>query len=160
MATPSPLTGRAMALLRVDLAPPHRPPALPRVLLATLLSIGASLLADAILIAIGTRLFPSTVGYVHFEFHDYATLTIIGIVIAAAAWPVVARFTSDPRWFFLRSAIAVTLVLLLPDLVILHAGQPFRAVVVLMAMHVAIGLITYNALVRLAPVRPRISAAR
>ena len=66
----------------------------------------------------------------------------------------VARLTSDPRWVFLRLAIAVTAVLLLPDLYIWHLGQPGRAVLVLVAMHLAIGLITYNLLVRLAPVRP------
>jgi hypothetical protein len=52
-------------------------------------------------------------------------------------------------------AIAVTLVLLLPDIYILKQGQPARAVAVLMCMHIAIGLVTYNALVRLAPVKIR-----
>jgi hypothetical protein len=45
--------------------------------------------------------------------------------------------------------------LLLPDIYILEQGQPARAVAVLMCMHVAIGLVTYNALVRLAPVLTR-----
>jgi hypothetical protein len=142
-----------MSMLRVDFKPSSRPPALARVLLATVLSIAASLAADAALVAIGTRVFPSTKGYVHFEFHDYARLTVIGIVIACAAWPVVARVSSAPRWLFFRLAIVVTAVLLLPDLYILHQGQPARAVCFLMLMHLAIGLITYNLLVRLAPVR-------
>jgi hypothetical protein len=43
--------------------------------------------------------------------------------------------------------------LLLPDLYIWMRGQPGRAVLVLVAMHLAIALITYNVLVRLAPVR-------
>ena len=47
----------------------------------------------------------------------------------------------------------MTLVLLLPDLYIWHQGQPAQAVLVLMAMHVAIALVTYNLLVHLAPVR-------
>ena len=47
------------------------------------------------------------------------------------------------------------MVLLLPDLYILHQGQPARAVAVLMLMHLAIGLITYNVLVHVAPVRPQ-----
>jgi hypothetical protein len=50
-------------------------------------------------------------------------------------------------------AIAVTVVLLLPDLYIWHQGQPLRAVAFLMLMHLAIAVITYNALVRLAPTR-------
>jgi hypothetical protein len=144
---------RGMSMLRLDFKPSSSPPAIPRVLLATVLSIGLSLAADAALVAIGTRVFPSTKGYVHFEFHDYARLTVIGIVIACAAWPVVARVSSAPRWLFFRLAIVVTAVLLLPDLYILHQGQSARAVFFLMLMHLAIGLITYNLLVRLAPVQ-------
>ena len=142
-------------MLRLDFKPSCRPPSASRLVLATVLSIAASLLADAALVAIGTRVFPSTVGYVHFGFHDYARLTIIGIVIACAAWPVVARVSSAPRWLFFRLAIAVTAVLLLPDLYILHQGQPAKAVCFLMLMHLAIGLVTYNVLVRVAPVRGR-----
>jgi len=41
----------------------------------------------------------------------------------------------------------------------LKQGQPAKAVAVLMCMHVAIALVTYNALVRLAPVRARSSNA-
>ena len=48
----------------------------------------------------------------------------------------------------------VTLVLFLPDLYIWHQGQSAKAVLVLMSMHVAIALVTYNLLVHLAPVRP------
>jgi hypothetical protein len=43
---------------------------------------------------------------------------------------------------------------LLPDLYILHMGEPAKGVAVLMVMHVAIALVTYNLLVHLAPVRP------
>ncbi|HEY2215150.1 MAG TPA: DUF6069 family protein [Acidimicrobiales bacterium] len=126
-----------------------------RILLATLVSLVGSLAADAILVALGKSIFPSTKGYGHFQFGDYAKLTIIGVIIACVAWPVVTRLSSSPRWLFFRLAIAVTLVLLLPDLYILHQGQPARAVAVLMCMHVAIALVTYNALLRLAPIRTR-----
>ena len=57
---------------------------------------------------------PSTKGYVHFAFADYAKLTIVGVLIACAAWPVVARLSSAPRWLFFRLAIVVTLVLFCP----------------------------------------------
>ncbi|MGO8864092.1 MAG: DUF6069 family protein [Acidimicrobiales bacterium] len=148
-------TERGRARLRLDFTPTCRPPEARRLVLATVLSIAASLLADAALVFAGTRVFPSTKGYVHFEFHDYARLTVIGVVIACAAWPVMAWVTSAPRWLFFRLAIAVTAVLLLPDLYILWKGQPPRAVGVLMVMHLAIAVITYNALVRLAPMRSR-----
>ncbi len=146
---------RSLDLVKVDFAPTHRQPAALRVLLATVVSLVGSLAADAALVAIGKAVFPSTKGYVHFQFHDYAKLTIIGVIIACVAWPIVTRISSAPRWLFFRMAIVVTLVLLLPDLYILKQGQPAKAVAVLMCMHVAIGVITYNALVRLAPVRPQ-----
>jgi Family of unknown function (DUF6069) len=124
------------------------------VVAATLGSIAGSLAADALLVAIGQAIFPSTRGYGHFQFRDYAKLTVIGVIIACAAWPVVTRITSAPRWMFLRMAILVTLVLWLPDLYILYRGAAAEAVAVLMAMHVAIALVTYNLLVRAAPIRP------
>jgi hypothetical protein len=120
------------------------------VVAATIVSIAGSLAADAALVAIGTAVFPSTKGYVHFQFHDYARLTVIGVVIACLAWPVVTRISSQPRWLFARMAILVTLVLWLPDLYILAKGESPKAVAVLMIMHLAIALITYNCLVHLA----------
>jgi hypothetical protein len=159
MAASPDVTERALSWARIELSPTHRPPAWWRVGAATILSVGLSLAADALLVFIGTRLFPSTKGYVHFQFHDYAKLTVIGVLIACAAWPVVARVTSAPRWVFFRLAIAVTVVLLLPDVYIWHQGQPAKAVVVLMAMHLAIALVTYNLLVHLAPVRDPLPVA-
>jgi Ca2+/Na+ antiporter len=95
---------------------------------------------------------------VHFRFSDYARLTVIGVVIACVAWPVVTRISSAPRWVFFRMAVLSTAVLWLPDLYILAKGQPPKAVLVLMVMHLAIALVTYNALVRLAPAKQRRAA--
>jgi hypothetical protein len=150
-----PFLGRAFGLARVDLAPAHRQPSAARIAIATVMSIAGSLAADAILVVIGQMVFPSTRGYAHFRFSDYAKLTIIGVLIACLAWPVITRISSAPRWLFVRLAILVTLVLWLPDLYILHGGAPARAVAVLMVMHLAIALVTYNCLVRIAAVRPR-----
>ena len=153
MAASPDVVQRVLAWARLDFSPSHRPPQWWRVALATVLALALSLAADAALVAIGTRLFPSTKGYVHFQFNDYAKLTILGVLIACAGWPVVARISSAPRWLFFRLAVLVTLVLFVPDLYIWHQGQPAQAVLVLMAMHVAIALVTYNLLVHLAPVR-------
>ena len=60
-----------------------------------------------------------------------AQLTIIGLVTACLAWPVVTRISSAPRWLFFRLAVLVTLVLRLPDLYLLDLGQPGHAVAVL-----------------------------
>jgi hypothetical protein len=135
----------------IGFRPRHAQPKISRVVLATLAAVAGSLAADALLVVIGQAIFPGTRGYVHFQFHDYARLTVIGVIIACAAWPVVTRISSDPRWLFLRLAILVTLVLWLPDVYILYRGQPGDAVAVLFVMHLAIALVTYNLLVRLAP---------
>ncbi|HEY0932352.1 MAG TPA: DUF6069 family protein [Trebonia sp.] len=116
--------------------------------------MAGSLGADALLVVIGERVFPATRGYQHFQFADYAKLTVIGVVIACLAWPVVTRVSSAPRWLFLRLAVAVTLVLWLPDIYILAVGQPPRAVAVLFVMHLAIAVVTYYCLTRLARTKP------
>ena len=139
--------------VHLDFSPRHSQPSAARVLFATVAALVGSLAADAALVAAGKAIFPKTHHYGHFQFSDYGKLTVIGVLIACAAWPVVTRITSKPRWLFFRMAIAVTLVLWLPDLYILYRGQPADAVAVLIVMHLAIALVTYNVLVHLAPVR-------
>ncbi len=145
---------KSISLARVDFSPPHRPPSAARLAIATVAAIAGSLLADALLVFIGETIFPSTKGYPHFQFSDYAKLTVIGVVVACVAWPVVVRLSSAPRWLFLRLAVLVTIVLWAPDVWILYQGQAPRAVAVLFVMHLAIAVVTYNLLVRLAPQRP------
>jgi hypothetical protein len=145
---------RALSLVHIDFAAAHRQPSWLRVLIASVAAIAGSLAADALLVVIGQAVFPSTTGYPHFQFPDYGKLTIIGVIIACAGWPVVTRVSSRPRWVYLWSAVLVTLVLWLPDLYILHGGAPGDAVAVLMVMHLAIAVVTYNCLVRIAPAGP------
>lgn len=144
---------KAASLVHLDFAPEHRQPSAARVLLATAVAIAGSLLADALLVVIAEAVFPGTSRYPHFQFADYAKLTVVGVIVACAAWPVTTRITSRPRWMFGWMAVIVTVVLWLPDVYILMLGQPGNAVGVLFVMHVAIALVTYNALVYLAPVR-------
>jgi hypothetical protein len=144
---------KVFALVHLDFAPAHRQPSGGRVVLATVVSIVGSLLADALIVVIAQALVPSDKGYAHFQFSDYAKLTVIGVIIACVAWPITTRITSQPRWMFFRMAVLVTLVLWLPDVYILVNGQPGRAVAFLFLMHLAIAVVTYNALVHLAPVR-------
>jgi hypothetical protein len=153
-----PSRDRVLSLVRVDFAPAHRQPSAARVVIASVVSVAGSLAADALLVVIGTAIFPATKGYVHFRFSDYAKLTVIGVVIACLAWPAVTRISSSPRWLFAWMAVLVTLVLWLPDLYILANGQPPRAVAVLMVMHLAIALVTYNSLVHIAPAAPAAAA--
>lgn len=153
------LIDRVLALAGVDFPAERRKPQHPWLAVAVATSIVGSLAADALLVAIGTTLFPGTKGYEHFRLSDYGRLTVIGVVIACVAWPIVTRISSSPRWLFFRLAILVTLFLWLPDMYILYKGQPATAVAVLMVMHLAIALVTYNALVRLAPAHRRFRRA-
>jgi hypothetical protein len=145
------MLNRLAAWARIDFRPGHAQPKASRLVLATITAIAGSLGADAVLVVLGQAAFPGTRGYEHFQFADYAKLTVTGVIIACAAWPVVTRISSAPRWLFFRLAILVTLALWLPDVYILYLGQPADAVAVLVVMHLAIALITYNLLVRLAP---------
>lgn len=149
-----PLVDRIRLAARIDVAPPHRPPSPARVVGATLASVVGSLLADAVLVKIGTSLFPSTKGFAHFRPLDYGLLTVIGVLAAGAGWAVVTRVSSTPRWLFARLAVLVTIVLWIPDGWLFLKGEPPKAVAILMLMHVAIAIVTYNLLVRLAPIRP------
>jgi hypothetical protein len=145
----------ALRLVGVDFPSEPAWPRPGRLALATVVSLVGSLGADALLVVLGTHVFPATAGYTHFRFSDYGKLTAVGVVIACAGWPVVTRLSSSARWLFLRLAMVVTLVLWLPDLWILSKGQPGKAVAVLMVMHLAIAVVTYNALVHLAPPQQR-----
>ena len=143
--------GPLLEAFHVDFVPADPQPSWPRWVVATVVSLIGSLATDAALAAGGKLVFPSTAGFVHFRFSDYAKLTVIGVLIACAAWPLVTRLSSRPRWLFLRLAVVVTLVLLLPDVWIGIRGESATGILVLVVMHLAIGVITYNALVRIAP---------
>ncbi|MGH9110364.1 MAG: hypothetical protein ACRDY3_13070 [Acidimicrobiales bacterium] len=148
--------GRWRAAVRFDPQPNHRLPSAGMMVVAAAVSIAGSLAADAALVAAGTAAFPAVRDYSHFRFGDYGLLTLIGVVVACAAWPAVARLTAAPRWLFLRLAVAVTLVLWIPDLwLLLVLHEPSDGVGVLMVMHLGVALVTYNIVVRIAPVRYR-----
>ena len=154
MAASADVIDRVLTWTKVDFRPRHRQPDWWRVGVATALAVVLSLVACAALVAIGEHLWPATKGFVHFQFADYAKLTIVGVLGACAGWPIVTRISSAPRWLFFRLAILVTLVLWLPDVWIWMKGESAQGVLVLAIMHLAIAFITYNLLVRVAPVGP------
>lgn len=137
----------------IDFSPTSERPHWWRFLLALAVAVGASLGVDFGLVHAGTALFPSTRGFSHFRFSDYGTLTCVGVFLGAAGWPLVIRMSSTPRWLYYRSALVVTLVAWAPDVWLLARGETPRGVAVLAVMHVSVALITYNALVHLAPER-------
>ncbi len=153
-AAPPAAAGRLLAWGHVDVAPDHRQPAWWCAALATAVSLAGSLGADVLSVHIGAAVFPATVHFSHFRTSEYASLTVVGVLAACAAWLAVTRISSAPRPLFLRLAVAATLALWLPDLWLLITGNTPAGVGVLMVMHLLIAAVTYNALVRLAPVRP------
>ncbi len=120
---------------------------------ATLVAVGGSLAVNWLLVTWWTTTEPAARGYGHFRFADYATLTVVGVLAAGAAWPAVCRISPRPRRPFLRLAVVVTVVLWVPDAYLLARHQPARDVAVLMVLHVAVAVVTYQALVGLAPPR-------
>jgi hypothetical protein len=136
-------------LFRIDFAPTKAPKAR-GVVVATILSVIGSLLADVVLVKIGVHLFPAQKNYQHFQFSDYAKLTTVGVLFAGIGWPLVARLSSTAQSAYARLAIVVTLVLLAPDAAIWYLGQPADGVFVLVWMHLAIGVVTYFVMTRVA----------
>ena len=66
------------------------------------------------------------------------------------------RLSSRPRWLLTRLAALVTALFLIPDFLRLGTpGNPSGPVVILMLMHLAIAVVTYTALIKVAPVRGR-----
>ncbi len=151
---------RLLSSAHLDLEPADGPPSAKRMVAVTSLVVVAALGVDVALAHLATGLWHQLRDYGHFQFGDYGTLTVLGVVPACVAWPVVVRVTSRPRRFFVRLAVAVTLLLWLPDLwLLVLSHDPVRAVGTLMAMHLAVALIAYNGLVRLAPPRRRAGTA-
>ena len=151
----SPVAGTVVEPLldrvHIDFVPAEPQPSWIRWILASVVAVVGSLAADALPVAAGKAVFPGTAHFAHYAFADYAKLTVIGVLIACVGWPVVTRVSSRPRWVYLRAAVVVTAVLLVPDLYIWLQGESGRGVLVLVAMHLAIAVVTYNALVRIAP---------
>jgi len=73
-----------------------------------------------------SAIFSATRATRHFRFSDYGKLTVIRRDHRSAAWPIVTRVTSAPRWLFFRLAIGRHCGL--PDLYILYrASQAMRS---------------------------------
>lgn len=130
------------------------PPTHSRVAAAGLAAAAVSLVADLMLATIGRAAFTVPASFDKFAFGTYALLTVLGVAGATATWAAVARLSSRPKWLLTRLAALVTALFLIPDFLLLGTpGNPAGPVAILMVMHLAIGVITYAALTRLAPVR-------
>lgn len=125
-----------------------------RWLAASVVAVVGSVAACAGLAGIGPVVFPSTTGYVHFQFGDYAKLTVIGVCVACVGWAAVTLASSRAAQpLFAWAAILVTVASFAADEWILLHGQNPAAVAVLCVMHVAVAVVTYTALILIAPQR-------
>jgi hypothetical protein len=123
---------------------------------AGLAAAALSLAADITLVAAGRAAFTVPASFDKFAFGTYAMLTVLGVAGATATWWAVTRLIATPKWLLTRLAALVTALFLIPDFLLLGTpGNPTGPVVVLMLMHLAIAVITYLALIKIAPVRGR-----
>lgn len=145
---------RAAGLVRADLPGLTRLPRLWRFLVAAVVAIGLSLVVCAVVATATRALDPAVAGYGHLRAPDWAKLTIIGIALASLGWPLACAIWSRARMPFLVLTVVVTVVSFVPDLWILRQGQPAAGVLALVVMHVAVAVVTYPALILIAP-QPR-----
>jgi hypothetical protein len=138
---------------RIDVPRLRAQPRAGRFAAATVVAIIGSVAACALLALAGTALFPSTRGYEHFQFGDYTKLTVLGVLFAAAGWLVACALSSRARRLYLWAAVAVTIASFAPDVWILMHGQTAEGVFVLAVMHIAVAIMTYLAIVWIAPQR-------
>ena len=78
---------KVLSSVAIDFEPLEQP-SWWRWILATIVAIVGSLLADALIVKAATSLWPDLHGYAHFQFADYAKLTVVGVLIACVAWPI------------------------------------------------------------------------
>ena len=150
-----PSARRVASLIRADLPGIAGTPRPARFLIAAVVAVGLSLLACAAVAAATIALVPALRSYGHLEVQDWAKLTVVGIVLASLGWPIAGLIWARARRPFLVLTVVVTVVSFVPDLWILRQGQPASGVLVLAIMHVAVAVVTYPALVLIAPQRSR-----
>ncbi|MGN6444070.1 hypothetical protein [Amnibacterium sp.] len=148
-------TSSLARLLRADLPGLAGTPTLVRFLIAAVVSIALSLAACAAVAAATIAIDPALASYGHLQAPDWTKLTVIGIGLASLGWPVAGAIWSRARVPFLLLTVIVTVVSFAPDFWILRGGQPAGGVLSLIVMHVAVAVVTYPALVLIAPQRRR-----
>jgi len=150
------LTGSRPAAQTVP--PTHR-----RVVAAGLVAAAVSLAAGLMLATIGRAAFTVPASFGKLAFGTYALLTVLAVAGATATWAAVTRLSSRPRSLLTRLTALVTALFLIPDFLLLGMpGNPAGPVATLMLMHLAMAVITYVALIKVAPVRagPRPAGGR
>ena len=93
------------------------------------------------------------------KFASYTSLTVIGVLAAAAVWAVIRSRASDPRKVLGVLVPVVVVLSLIPDLMVgvqdSQAGTSWGAVVALMVMHFVVAAVTVPILQRVLPLPAR-----
>ena len=128
--------------------------------ISTLIALGGSLIANALLVAIILPLTstPSSVMTFHVA-GPTGVFTTIGVIGAAIVLALLRRFSTNPNNVFVWVAVVVFLLSLLPDIFVHHLGPMFAQItaggaILLMTMHLACALITVYALIALTKSNP------
>lgn len=141
------------AWLLLDLPAGSAQPRWWRWLIAAIVAAVGSVAACWAIAVATAAAFPSTAGYDHFAFGDYAKLTLAGVALAVVVWPIATLLSSRARRLYLVVAVLALVASFVPDAWILYRGQPLIGVAALAVMHVAVGAVTVAALLGLAPQR-------
>jgi hypothetical protein len=122
-------------------------------LIASVVAASVSVAACFGIARVTVRVFPSTIGYGHFQFADYTRLTLLGVAAAVIVWPILTLVSTRARRLYLVVSVVALIVSFAPDAWILRQGQPAVGVAALALMHVAVALATVGAVLLLAPQR-------
>lgn len=153
--TRSPAGARLLGYFLIDAPRGRFQPRAWRFVVATVVAVVGSIAVCTVVAQAFMLAFPTTRGYGHFRFTDYAKLTTVGVAIACLGWPVAAALSSRARRLYAWAAATVTVVSFAPDGWILIHGQSALGVLGLAVMHVAVAVVTYWSMVLIAPQRSR-----
>ena len=156
----APVPSTVRTRLRLAVQPRENTAPLTRLTVAGAVALVGSLIAAYVFAQIGRAVFTVPREFDKFNFGGYGVLTAIGVITAACGWPLTQRLSWSPRWLYLRAAGVVSVVLLLPDVwLFTQPGNPAGPVITLIVMHLAIAVVTYEAMTRLASVRAAVAPA-
>jgi hypothetical protein len=133
-----------------SLATPRRSSTATRTVLGLLAAAVVAVLGNALIALLVSTLAPGGVEK-GLQVPEYATMTVVGVLVGTAGWVLVRRFARRPR-AALRVLVPVAFVLsLVPDLALLAGGTSVANVAGLMLMHVVLVGVLVPVLARVLP---------
>ena len=133
-----------------SLATPRQSTTATRTALGLLVAAVVAVLGNALIALLVSTLAPGGVEK-GLRFAEYATMTVVGVLIGTAGWTLVRRFAPRPR-AVLRVLVPVVVVLSFgADLALLAGGTSVANVVGLMLMHVVVAAALGPVLARVLP---------